>query len=229
VLRDPAGWRSIRFFRHVPITEPEGSNVLMRFDSGAPLLLEQDLGEGRVLTLTSPLARDWNDLAIHPLFVRFVAEATAYLAGAHAESFTALVGSATEAVAGARGGGQVFDPSGKRALLLQGTSDTTRFVPEMPGYYEIRGGGRSDYIAVNPDPRESALQRLPEESVQRWLGLQREAASPGSAGSGSATAASGPQPWLPVWFWLLLAAGLLAFLEPVVANYHLHILRERSE
>ena len=61
---------------------------------------------------------------------------------------------------------------GKRATLLVGTGDDSRFVPEQPGYYEIRGGGRSDFIAVNIDPRESRLERLPPEAVERWLALR---------------------------------------------------------
>jgi hypothetical protein len=235
MLRDAAGWRSIRFFRHVPVEPPADARVLLRLDSGAPLLLEQQLGTGRVLTLASPLARDWNDLAIHPLFVRFVAEATAWLAGARAEGASALVGSAMDTGLGGRTGGAVFDPEGRRATMLEGSSPdgsaaspSSRFVPDQPGYYEIRGGGRSDFIAVNVDPRESRLGRLTPESVERWLALKAvppqgvDAATP----AGGAPAA---QRWFPLWSWLLLGAALLAFLEPLVANYHLNILRERRE
>lgn len=226
MLRDAAGWRSIRFFRHVPVEPPQGAQVLLRLDSGAPLLLEQTLGNGRVLTLTSPLARDWNDLATHPLFVRFVAEATAWLAGARAEGATAQVGSTMDTGLGGRTSGAVFDPQGRRATLLESAGDDSRFVPEQPGYYEIRGGGRSDYIAVNVDPRESRLERLPPEAIERWLALKppEAATSAGPAGGGEA-----PQRWFPLWFWLLLGAVLLAFVEPLVANYHLNILRERRE
>ena len=160
--------------------------------------------------------------------MRFVAESTAWLAGAHAESFTATVGSTMDTAMGARGG-QVFDPAGRRALILEGTTGTPRFVPEQPGYYEIRGGGRSDYIAVNVDARESRLTRLTPESVERWLALEPAAASASEGASGTATASAGPERWWPLWFWVLLGAALLAFLEPVVANYHLHVLRERRE
>jgi hypothetical protein len=36
-----------------------------------------------------------------------------------------------------------------------------------------------------------------------------------------------PAPLLPVWLWMLFAAALLAFVEPLVANYHLGVRRER--
>jgi hypothetical protein len=181
----------------------------------------------------SPLDREWNDLAIHPLFVRFVAESTAYLAGARAAPATAMVGSAFESDLARRGGGQVFDPHGKRTMMLDAAQAGPRLVPELAGYYEVRGGGRSDFIAVNVDPRESQLARLDDATRQRWLALQSaartpapQAGAPAAAGAGAAVAA-GRDRFIPIWFWLLLAAAALAFLEPLVANYHLHVQRER--
>ncbi|HMA13038.1 MAG TPA: BatA domain-containing protein [Steroidobacteraceae bacterium] len=226
VLREPGAWRSIRFMRHVPVVAPDGAQVLLRFEDDAPLLFEQSLAKGRVLTFTSPLDRSWNDLAIHPLFVRFVAESTAYLAGARAAPATATVGSAFESDLARRGGGQVFDPRGRRTMMLDAASNGPRLVPELAGYYEVRGGGRSDFIAVNVDPRESQLARMDDATVKRWQAL--EAAGAASAPAAAQAASAGPRERvIPIWFWLLLAAAALAFLEPLVANYHLHVQRER--
>jgi hypothetical protein len=226
VLREPGAWRSIRFFRHVPVVAPDGAQVLLRFENGTPLLLEQSQQKGRLLVFASPLDREWNDLAIHPLFVRFIAESTAYLAGARAAPATATVGSAFESDLARRGGGQVFDPRGKRTMMLDAAQAGPRLVPELAGYYEVRGGGRSDFIAVNVDPRESQLAPLDEATRQRWLTLQSAARSP--AAQAGAPANAGPRErFIPIWFWLLLAAAALAFLEPLVANYHLHVQRER--
>jgi hypothetical protein len=235
VLRDPGLWRTIQFFRHVPVQAPGGATVLMRFENGTPLLMEQQLQTGKVLTFASPLDRSWNDLAIHPLFVQFVAEATAYLAGARAEAATATVGAALESDLARRGGGQVFDPAGKRTAMLDGstldgTNKGPRLVPELPGYYEVRGGGRSDFIAVNVDARESSLTRLDEAARTRWLALKSGPAPtvgpPAVGPQAQAVQAQGGTRLIPIWFWLLLAACLLAFIEPLVANYHLHVLRE---
>jgi hypothetical protein len=190
------------------------------------LLFEQPLGKGRMLVFTSPLDRLWNDLAIHPLFVRFIAESTAYLAGARAAPATATVGSAFESDLARRGGGQVFDPQGRRTMMLDAASNGPRLVPELAGYYEVRGGGRSDFIAVNVDPRESQLAHLDEATVKRWLSLETAA---GAGGPAAAQAASNEprERVIPIWFWFLLAAAALAFLEPLVANYHLHVQREQ--
>jgi hypothetical protein len=128
-----------------------------------------------------------------------------------------------------RGGGQVFDPAGQRALVLQGTAGSLRLVPTQPGFYEVRGGGRSDYIAVNPDPRESRLEPLDAAAVERWLALRAQATPAGDVAAGAAAAPADAGRVIPVWFWLLLGAALLAFFEPLMANYHLSVLRERRE
>jgi hypothetical protein len=168
VLREAGDWRVLRFFRHVPVTPRDGEQVLLRLDDGAPLLLEQRVGSGRVMTLASALDRGWNDLAIHPQFVRFIAEATAWLSGSRAEGVTATVGQVVTVNLGGRAGAQVFAPDGKRALMLEGAAGELRLVPEQSGFYELRGGGRSEWIAVNTDPRESQLERLSPERLAQW-------------------------------------------------------------
>jgi hypothetical protein len=222
VLREPGAWRQVRFLKHVATVPPEKATVLMRFTNDTPLMWEQALGQGRLLVFASPLDREWNDLAIHPLFVRFVAEATAWLAGARFDAASATVGLALDASSLRRGGAQLFDPRGERTEMLGG-SDELRWVPALPGFYELRGGGRSDYVAVNPDARESRLAPLDQEAQDRWQALQPAP----DAVVAVASSSSASERLVPVWFWLLLAAAALAFLEPLVANYHLNIRREQ--
>jgi hypothetical protein len=225
MLREPGAWRRIRFFRHVAVEAPEGARVLMRFENGTPLMLEQTLGKGKLLVFASPLDRQWNDLAIHPLFVRFVAEATAYLANTRTDAAAATVGTATDAATVRGGGGQVFDPSGKRAPMKGGLGGGTQWIPDMPGFYELRASGHSDYIAVNVDPRESRLARWDAASRERWLALQDLERT--ATNTGAAAAAAGER-LFPLWFWLLFGAVILAFMEPLLANYYLNVRRERS-
>jgi hypothetical protein len=205
------------------VEPPEGARVLLSFENGTPLMLEQAVGAGRLLVFASPLDRQWNDLAIHPLFVRFVAEATAWLAGARFDAASASVGLALDASSLRRGGGQVFDPRGERTTMLGGDQQELRWVPEIAGFYEVRGGGRSDFIAVNTDPRESLLAPLDAQARESWLALQRTLAEASATGQ---MVASATERLVPIWFWILLAAAALAFLEPLVANYHLSVRRE---
>jgi hypothetical protein len=218
-LRDAEGWRSVRFFRFVPIEPGSDDQVLIRFETGAPLLVERRVGAGRLLVLTSPLDREWNDLAIHPLFVRFIGEAARYLTGASATA-SALVGSLLPMGNGSRAGAQVFDPRGQRVLELGDTAGRARRIADLVGFYEVRGGGKVDWIAVNADPRESDLARLPEASVARWKAL--EAPAPAS-GTSAADAAS--HTLKALWPWLLVIAVTLAFVEALMANSYLHVRR----
>ena len=220
-LRDSQGWRSVRFFRYVPIEPQPDDTVLIRFEDGHPLLIERHVGAGRLLVLTSPLDRDWSDLAIHPLFVRFIGEAARYLTAA-ASAPNTLVGAVLPLGVNGRNGAQVFDPTGKRVLALSDTAGQTRRLAERVGFYEVRGGGRSDWIAVNADPRESELARMPDTSIAQWNRLQTPAHATTSVQQANADA--GPQ-LKAIWPWLLLLAVTLAFVEPLVANSHLHVRR----
>ena len=220
-LRQAGDWRALRFFRHVPVQPAEGTQVLLRLEGGDPLLLQQLPGRGRVLLLTSALDRDWNDLAVHPQFVGFLAEAAAWLAGERGRVESAVVGGLFTRPLNDGAGVQVFAPDGRRATLLDSTRDELRLAPAQAGFYELRGGGRSQWLAVNTDPRESQLQRLSESRKQDW---QQMATPSAPAAVAQATQAG----WVPVWFWLLLLAAVLAFIEPLVANSHLAVKREQT-
>jgi Aerotolerance regulator N-terminal/von Willebrand factor type A domain len=224
-LRDGQGWRSVRFFRYVAV-EPQADDAqLIRFEDGKPLLIERHVGAGRLLVLTSPLDREWNDLAIHPLFVRFIGEAARYLTSAAAAP-NALVGAILPLGVNASNGAQVFDPRGNRATALGETAERPRILADQVGFYEVRGGGRSDWIAVNADPRESELSRLSDNSISQWTRMQKNGPDAGAVTRAAAADTSGAKPALKsIWPWLLLIAVTLAFIEPLVANSHLHVRR----
>ncbi len=56
-----------------------GGEVAMTLQNGAPLLLSRDVGEGRVVMLTTSLDRDWSDLPIRPHFLPLMVHAIQYL------------------------------------------------------------------------------------------------------------------------------------------------------
>src|SRR5689334_22077103 len=223
-LRDAQGWRSVRFFRYVAVEPQAGDADLIRFEDGGPLLIERHVGSGRLLVLTSPLDREWNDLAIHPLFVRFIGEAARYLTSA-ATTPNALVGSILPLGVNASEGAQVFDPRGRRATALGETAERPRILADQVGFYEVRGGGHSDWIAVNADPRESELSRLSDDSVGQWKRMQKAAPDATQAATPAVVSSGAKAALKSIWPWLLLIAVTLAFIEPLVANSHLHVRR----
>ena len=226
VLRDAEGWQEIRFLRHLQVEPGEGDKVLIALQDGAPLLIERTLGAGHVLILASPLDREWNDLATHPLFVRFIAEATRYLTGAAASAASTRVGTTVMTGLTGASGGQIFDPQGRRVLQLNQTAAAQRLIPDQAGFYEVRKGDDVRWIAVNIDARESDLTRLSASSLQRWQALRARSSSVDNRAVAANAAAASRVPPRSLGYTLLLIAAALLVLEIFMANYYLTVRRE---
>lgn len=217
VLRDATQWRRVRFFRARAVDVGADDKVLLAFEDGAPLLVERSIGAGRLLVLTAPIERNWNDLAIHPLFVQFIADAGRYLTGGDAAPASHIAGGVVMTGLTAQAGGQIFDPRGKRVLSLSANS-VERLIPQATGFYEVRGSA-ARWLAVNVDPRESDLAPLAGDFVQRWQALRMRTPAPANV-----DAPQKAEPRTPGWPLLWLAAGLL-IVELLLANRHLAIRR----
>ena len=222
VLRDAGDWHAVRFFRHRPVEVGENDRVLIAYEDGVPLLVEHTVGAGRVLVLTAPVEREWNDLAIHPLFVRFIAEAARYLVRGDASAASTTVGAVVLTGLTAAGGGQIFDPQGERVLGLAQTTAADRLIPDQTGFYEIRGNEGVRWVAVNVDARESDLTPLPAAFVQRWRAMQVRKSAPAVTPAAPATDAK-PRSLGAIVLWL---AALLLLAELLLANRYLAIRRE---
>lgn len=193
---------------------PRASDRPLAAEGGQPMLMEQRLGAGRMVTLLTALDREWSTLVLHPAFVGFVANAVDYLAGGFART-----GHAGEPLPVTSGNVQLFDAQGVRVLALGDTTGGSGHVLRVaePGLYTVRTPGRETLLAVNVDPRESDLAPMPAELLERWRdAAQREAAPavPGPAAQ-AATAEPTGTPLAPT----LLALGLaLLIMESVAAN-----------
>lgn len=223
VLREAESWHRIKFFRHLQLepsaTAEPSERVLIALDDGSPLLIERSTGAGRLLILAAPLDREWNDLAIHPLFVRFVADVARYLS-AHDDGATSVTVGAP-VMTGLTGptAGQIFDPEGRRVLPL-GETTAARFVPETAGFFEIRGAQGSRWIAANVDRRESDLRRMSAASVARWRALEPPPAAEEAAAEGET---AGRRSLGELFLWI---AAALLLIEILLANRHLKVRRE---
>ena len=77
------GLASARFFQFLllaPVPEAPGRRIVLRYENGAPALVDAEVGRGRVLLLTTSVDREWTDLPIRPGFLPLVQEAARYLA-----------------------------------------------------------------------------------------------------------------------------------------------------
>jgi hypothetical protein len=217
-LRGLEGLRSGRFFRFVGIVPAAGDDVLLELDTGAPLLVERALGAGRALIFTSTLDREWNDLPVQPVFVPLLAGLANHMLGGGGFSSEAALGSTLSVRVLGLQGGQIFDPDGDPALGLAGGSGDV--VLDRVGFYEVVGGGRTEVVAVNPDPRESDLTSVDDATLQRWQGLGFE-----SGTRAGIVADSGESVAVPLGTWLLWVLIAALLMESLVGNWHLRVRR----
>jgi hypothetical protein len=210
------GLRAARFTRFAAIEETPEDNVLIRLETGDPLLIESSLGNGRVLLYASSLDRSMNDLPKEPVFVPFVAGVTDHLLGGAGFTNEAALGSTLALAAMGMAGGQIYDPEGEMVLGLGGND----VVLERIGFYELQGGGRDELVAVNFDVRESDLTPADGTTLTRWQELGRAAAD-----AAPAAGVVRERIQTPVGYWLLAFAVLVAVMESAIGNWHLRIRR----
>ena len=182
--------------------DPAGGRTLMRLSNGQPLLVEKELGRGRVLLLTSSADGDWNDLPLKAGYVPLVRSLVTHATGGDRGSVdtgttagTTKRWTADPAHAGAPL--QVVDPGGTERRVILETRDgkasaafdgnhfagiyrvvSPRAGPDIPGIY-----------AVNPPAAESLLERMGADELERKLGpVVHEVLAAGAlSGGGSRT------------------------------------------
>ena len=113
----------------------------------------------------------------------------------------------------------IVDPNGQRVIGLD--QESPDFVElKFPGHYEIRKNKKTDWVAVNSDPRESDLKQVP---VEKLLASFR-AEQPIRSSSPRATRVSQDEHRQPLWWLLLLTAALVLGIESLVANHRRRVV-----
>jgi hypothetical protein len=180
------GLVSARFFKYMlldPVRDTASRTVILRYESGAPALVEGDVGRGKVMVLTTTVDRDWTDLPIRTGFLPLVRESVRHLVGAGDDDSpaTLLVGEPrllsfsgdAQTLEVTRPDGSVWmakreQGKGPRSLAYDGT--------DQIGLYRVRAAGpdgvfvaqTAQDFAVNLDPRESdPAQLAPDKRPDR--------------------------------------------------------------
>jgi hypothetical protein len=190
------GLASARFFQFMllaPVPDAPGRSVVLRYENGAPALVEAEIGRGRVLLLTTTVDREWTDLPIRPGFLPLMQEAARRLAGAPSgEASTGLIVGQRREIAMAADDRRidVIKPNGELRSLSPDPSTRPRegkpaarplvFADtDEPGAYRVRAtraDGTSvdrpdESFVVNLDVRESDPARLaPDRRPDRVRG-----------------------------------------------------------
>jgi aerotolerance regulator-like protein/VWA domain-containing protein len=218
-------WEGVKFYQSVRV-EPGKSRVVARLTDETPVLLEKQIGEGRVLVFASTFDNLSNDFPLHPAFVPFVDQTVRYLSRMDDVNQSLTPGAFVELRTTAERGSavEVLDPSGKRALTLEEAAKSPSLTVSQQGFYDVRRpSGRHELVAVNPDRQESDFETLPAETLALWQNT-------GQGNVLQSSGAAGESEKRPHSFWMYLAAALLvaAIAEAIVGNQHLAAGREEA-
>src|SRR5579862_6926339 len=225
----PAGteraWEGVKFYWAANLAAP-GARVTAALADGTPLLLEKDLGEGRIVLLASGLDNVTNTLPLHPGFVAFVDRMLQYLTGSAERSsarvvddFVSLRTARERAVAV-----EVIDPNGRRPLSLSEAASAESFQLTQAGFFELRAAnGRRHLVAVNADRRESDLTPIPDDVLALWRGPG--AAPPRTADTRTRADASVPY---DLWWYAMLLLLVTALAESFIGGRYLSTPQERA-
>jgi hypothetical protein len=220
------GWPGVKFFYAVDV-DPGDARVIVRLGDQTPLLLEKRMGEGRVVLLTSGLENLTNDFPLHPAFVPFIEQTARYLAGSERQGGARTVDAYLE-LRNARERGQgveVTDPEGKRPLTLGEAASAQSLQLTEAGYYQLSlANGRQDEVGVNPDPKESNLDVIPDDVLALWKGNGNQSSRQASA-PGAPARHQTPQ---TLWWYVMLLVFLFAVAESVLASRYLGTQREEG-
>jgi hypothetical protein len=184
-------WDLFPVFFHWNLEELAATaRVVIPYSDGKPALVEQRLGRGSVLVLTTPISdppqpsgyAPWNELATGsdawPCFV-LVNEALRYLVKSQATRLNLLCGQT--AVLPNEAGRypqryQLFPPSEQPQDVLANDGQLTIRFTLQPGLYRLRGqleGPVSRGLAINLAPEHSQLARLSPAELDERLGPGR--------------------------------------------------------
>jgi hypothetical protein len=135
---------------------------------------------------------------------------------------------------------EVTDPEGKRPLTLTEAASAQSFQLTEAGYYQLRlADGRQDEVGVNPDPKESNLDVIPDDVLALWQGGQssQEAASQKAPRPGQSTSPAAPPATPPpvpdktpetLWWYVMLLLLVSAVAESALASRYLGTQREET-
>jgi hypothetical protein len=200
-LNDPqhGDLRRLKFAAYTRIEPAPGVNVLARFNSGDPALLEKKLGDGRVLWVSTSCGSEWSDWSVSRLFLPLVHQMLGYEVGLADGGRVRMHLIDADADAGPNSAGAASETS-TPATLLPGVVQHAR-------YTEV----------IQISPRESETDRCTPEEFEERFGLKSSSPEQTPVGRSAKLAGIEAQP-NELWPWVgCLLMGVL-LLEGFVGN-----------
>jgi hypothetical protein len=198
-----------------PSAGGDGRRVLLRFEGGAPALVEARAGKGHMLLFTSTIDRDWTDLPIHQAYLPLVQQAARYLARepSRDDAGEVLVGKPRDLPVSPEDTRlEIVGPGGKKDVIaaerLKGRQSVAFSATTDPGFYHVSAAATGDAprarpsadFVVNVDPRGSDVRKVDPKAMP-------QGGAPGTPGAAQAHTRK-----RRVELWHGLAAALLVLL-----------------
>lgn len=166
----------------VPPSLKQQLQVIARFDTGEPYLVERPVGDGRVILSAAPADAGWSNLPTQPIYLPIMQRLVTYLAAsvepprnvsAEAKLVAFLpVSQAGKSVVVTKpsGGEESVEVRKEGARGIVEYADTSE-----PGIYKmLDADGVAQYFAVNLDRRESDIRTLDADQMKS-LAIEMEA------------------------------------------------------
>lgn len=204
-----------RFQDHWQLNPNAEADVLMQFDNAMPALVEQEIGEGKVLLFASAMDLEWNNLPLQGLFLPFVHETLRHLVQPELKQRSYQVGDRFSV--DINGSGVVAGAQGPNGEALEFGNENFVVEAEAPGIIRAQVDGAEQRFAVNTESGESTLSRVavatlsdaiinPDTDVVRSREVQM---------AELVEELERPQ---RIWWWILALVMLLLLAESVLAN-----------
>ncbi|MBI5761634.1 MAG: BatA domain-containing protein [Planctomycetales bacterium] len=223
--------RTINYMR-AELAANSTARVALAFAASDPAIVTQPVGRGQSVLVTTTVDPRWGNWPISPSFVPVVQELVLFASAGRFSERQRLVGeplSQAYPTGGADVEVMVTRPDGQsqpgKMFSVTGTAQSqfTYDATDRAGVYSVQLGhplGRSELFAVNPDPRESDLDKLTRDDLAKGLfaGIDfnyragGDAASPTGAKPYSSTNRNAT-----LSLGLLFAALYLLFVEQMMA------------
>jgi len=166
----------VRVFQNVSLKVAGRSAAkLVGLSDGTPFLVENGYENGTVLMFTTSAGTDWSNFPLKQAYLPLLHEITYHVSRTKTVKDSYLVDSLVRMAfpeADAAVAVELTDPAGKvlRVESDQGSANNTAVfeMTSLPGVYTWRAEGQQDEgaFAINPDTRESDLQRLADSDLQ---------------------------------------------------------------
>ncbi len=222
-LNDSSGWSSVNV-RAIPFTLTPEDRVLVAQSARSPVLIERNIGAGRIMLFASSLDNSSSDLPVKPVFVSFISEVAQYLSNEKLLVKEQVADSFLQLTLTGGSSGQVVDPDGTSLLSLEDTTRDQDVQMNKSGYYQVFTPAGEVLVAVNPDIRESDLTLIPVQTLQSWQSIVAGTAlETTNTLSTISEVSETDQDEVELWriFLILLAAMVLA--ESLLGNRYLNM------